>query len=57
VLALHGAVAVGEQILAPGDPARALERGSTIVAEAAARARLQDAQSEMVFEGEGLLRC
>jgi hypothetical protein len=57
VLALQGAVGIDDQLLGPGDPARPLARGSMIVAGATARARLQDAASELVLEGEGALRC
>jgi hypothetical protein len=56
-LALYGAVEVDEHMIAPGDPARPLARGSKIVAAASARVRLQDAQTELVLEGEGALCC
>jgi len=57
VLALQGAVEIDGQTLAAGDPTRPLARGTKIIAGAAARVRLQGAQSELVLEGEGMLRC
>jgi len=54
---LQGAVELDGQLLAPGEAARPIQRGARIVAAADARVRLQDAQSELVFEGAGMLRC
>jgi hypothetical protein len=56
-LVLQGAVELDGRILAPGEAARPIQRGARIVAAADARVRLQDAHSELVFEGEGMLRC
>jgi len=55
--ALQGAIEVDEQLLGAGDPARGIAPGSLVVAAAASRVRLQDERSELVLEGEGMLRC
>ncbi|MBK7645549.1 MAG: hypothetical protein IPJ19_21370 [Planctomycetes bacterium] len=56
-LALYGAVEVDQHMIAPGDAARALVRGSQIVVAEKARVRVQDEHSELVLEGEGALQC
>jgi len=57
VLALGGAIEIDDMMLEQGAGPRALARGTKVVAGAAARVRLQDADSELVLSGEGMLRC
>ena len=54
---LQGAVEVGDRILAVDADELPLARGARIVAGASARARLREGESELEFQGEGMLRC
>ncbi len=56
-LALQGAIEVDRHLIAVGDAELPFARGSRITAGAGARVRLSEGQTELVFEGEGMLHC